>query len=200
MWTSTTAELRKTVVIGDGNYIVSFKLPDDSTVTRNASRFKFSQVVPGSPTTSYKVVIANNRVNEGGKWAIGMAKRPPTSKTSRDDDPVEMAMIVPDDGMVVVTGTAPIVGVKRATIASTGTTYVVESMTGNGFLIKVLDSSTAHPVKVFFPGTGSPGGIEVPNGACWHFFEDADEDNEHEDGENEDCDELTAYANTFLNL
>lgn len=59
-------------------------------------------------------------------------------------------MAMPETGVVVVNGTAPLIAVKKATVSSIGTTFAIEANSSD-WLLTVLATDGDHKVLVHFP-------------------------------------------------
>jgi hypothetical protein len=122
-------------------------MPGQSVVRREVLKLK-----PRKPADAeardYTVLLAVTQKRGELKWVTSPVKRLFESKNVRaTDPPVEPAIELMDSGTVVVSGTAPVVAVKKATVASDGTTFIVEAIAGGGWSLAVLKGT--NPVLVY---------------------------------------------------
>ncbi|MGH7244259.1 MAG: hypothetical protein ACREJD_12670 [Phycisphaerales bacterium] len=181
-------------VVTDGNFIVDFRTkPGEPALTRSVTRLKASRFNTGKPTTSYKILVTANEKNEIGPWSYTPAIRPASeAKGATEEESSEMTILMPDPGAVVVSGTAPIIQVKKATVSSEGTKYAIEA-DETGWLLKVLEADVDHPVRIYFPESGERAKNCVA-GECWRYANDATRPSDGVPGTTEACDNLASYA------
>lgn len=145
------------VLYGDGTYFVGRTLQrGQPPIQRKVSRFIAKRLRKDQPTDSYQLRFT---ATEGNRETPLDAKPRPLARPSDDAKPVddetmEIGLVMPDEGTVVINGTAPIIGVKRATVSSNGTKFAIEA-TPTHWRLVVLETTGNNPVLLYFPGTNT---------------------------------------------
>ena len=165
------------VVTSESNcFIVRTIKPGEVEFQRQVERFRVKRSRATRPDDFYELRFTATR---NGK-ATGLQIRPAgvirSGKVAgpargNPEEPVETGMIMPDEGFVVVNGTAPIVAVRRGTISSQGTKFAVEA-TATHWLVVAIEAVLNNDVVVYFPESGL-GPIECVTSDCWKFPNDA---------------------------
>ncbi|MBX3388717.1 MAG: hypothetical protein KF691_04605 [Phycisphaeraceae bacterium] len=193
----------------DGSYWISkVTRGEDPGYQRQVTRFKANRTAKNQPSSQYFVRVTGRQSN-GNLVNFNprprMLKRPYEAKPKSipeeqpkplDEDTNEMGLVMPDEGTAVLNGTAPIIGVKKATVASAGTTFAIEA-TSTSWLLKVIAADAENPVEVFFPESNQrPRAFAV--GDCVRYQNDATLPAQGVLENSAACDDLLAYANWIL--
>ncbi len=141
---------------------------------------------------TYSLVAAANGERRGGSlsWQINPAKRLFRNGQPSLTEPTEPVLEVIQSGTVATTGTAPIVIVKRATIASEGTKFAVEAVQGDGWTLAVFEATS--DAWVYYAGSTAP--MKVQAGKCFKFPETANSIDDARPAAQTEYDRMYDYA------
>lgn len=213
-WNKEVSE-RTVSLITDGNVLVDFRTkPNDPMISRFVSRLISRRFTPADPNakppapakkTTYNILVTANRANRGGEVKYTRATRldpDPNPDKNPFEDSSEMTVAVPDEGVVVINGMAPIVVCKKATIASAGTTFAIESVVASDpsesyWQLSVIDADAQHPVQIYFEGSRVL--KTVNKGECIRYKHNATAIAQNIAIPQGDCEALTSYVNALLN-
>lgn len=138
----------------DGDFWVgSTTKKNEDGFVRQVFRYKVNRLPVMGTSTPYWIRFAGKR--ETGQFTAEFDTRPrPVSRPSGtgvlDDETQEMGMVMPDPGVAVVTGTAPLISVKKATVSSAGTIFAIEA-NSTDWLLTVIATEGNHKVLIHFP-------------------------------------------------
>ncbi|MFO0861368.1 MAG: hypothetical protein U0570_12500 [Phycisphaerales bacterium] len=206
---------RTVSLITDGNVLVDFRKKTDEPVTSRFVAKLISRTFtppdnstePPTPArkTSYNALVTQNQAGRGGQVIYNRATRlDPDPNKDPSEDSSEMATAVPDDGIVVVYGMAPIVVCRKATIAAAGTAFAIESVrTGSGandgyWLVYVLESQSS-PVEIWFEGSRARKTIGAGECLRYPFSATAIGDSTSIPSTDPQSSDLAAYATGLMN-
>lgn len=193
----------------DGTYWISkVTRGENPGFQRQVTRFKANRIRNDQQTISYQVRVTGRQIN-GNLVNFNprprMLKRPYETKPklmpesppkTLDEDTVESGLMMPDEGTAVINGTAPLIGVKRATVSSAGTTFAIEA-DSTSWLLKVIAADSESPVMVYFPESNiRPRPFAV--GDCVRYQNDATLASQGQLETGTACDDLLAYAQWVL--
>jgi len=126
--------------------------------------------IPGFPAPrDYAVVISATQKADGPNWGTNSTKRLFRNGARVADEVAEPSVDLFGSGTVVVSGTGPILTVKKATVASDGTKFIVEATPSGEWTLAVLEAAT--PVDVYFENSPDP--VRVTAGKCLRVKETA---------------------------
>jgi len=183
-------------IVTDGNFFVTCRVNSQTaSAVRQVSKYK-ARRVGAPPNNDYSILVAENRAGNLGLLLPDVVTRPAASDAAITATTEELAFVMPEEGVIVVNGAAPIIQVKRVTVSSEGTVYAIET-NGSGWLLKVL-STPNGPVMVDFgiPNT-RPTPLLAP--ACKYCPFTANSPTQMTDGVAADCLNLEYYATDLLN-
>jgi len=158
----------------DGNYYIGRTTkPGEPSFQRQVSRFLAKRNPPTRPDDFYRLRFTATR---DGKSSGFTAKpkpviRPGVGEKFTLDETSETGMAMPDEGVVVINGTAPLIAVRRGTVSSNGTKFAIEA-TSTHWLVVVIESVANNDVQIYFPESlVRP--IACVTNDCWRFPNDA---------------------------
>jgi len=192
-WIDALAENLGTSIDTDGNFLVDFH--GDVPMTRNVLRLRVRSFA-GAARNEYFVRVTANRAGSLGSLMYKRLQRPPKPGVPLLQVPENAVSLEGETGEVIVSGTAPIIAVKKGTIASDGTTFAVEA-DASGWWLSIIEIDPSKPVRVWFPDVKSAV-REFTEPKCW-FFKNGDynPDNATEVTGGA-CTSLKAYATTIM--
>ena len=125
----------------------------DESFTRQVFRYRVDRLPLEGDARPYWLRFTGKV--QTGQLTTAFETRPrpvarPAPAAPRDEDTEEMGMAMPETGVVVVNGTAPLIAVKKATVSSIGTTFAIEANSSD-WLLTVLATDGDHKVLVHFP-------------------------------------------------
>ncbi|MBS0189588.1 MAG: hypothetical protein U0573_09155 [Phycisphaerales bacterium] len=140
----------------------------------------------------YCLVASSNQRGTGGvlNWQTSAAQRLYKGGVRTTDEATEPAFELGEEGTVATSGAGPIVIVKRATVSSEGTKFIIEAVPQGGWTIAVIEAS--KNVDIYYGTTEDP--LSLKAGDCYAFKDRA---NSVKDGVSspQDFARLSGYAN-----
>jgi len=190
------------VILLDGTYFIGrTSKTEASHLQRQVSRYTAKRIPPTRPDDLYQMRFTATQTggSSGDPKKPGPVIRPGKEDKFTLDSVYENGMMMPDEGMVIVNGTAPIIQVKKATVSSDGTKFAIEA-TSAGWLFVVLETST-DDVWVYFddstiPNPVRPRAFQVGQG--WYYPADATLPNEGRAATTAEFTALRDYADWVL--
>lgn len=137
---------------------------------RQVFRFKANRLPATGTSTPYSLRFTGK--SEAGQFSKDFETRPrpivrPSMTGVLEEETNEMGMVMPDEGVVVINGTAPLISVKKATVSSVGTKFAIEANPSD-WLLTVLETNGTDKVLIHFPESRTPP-RELNNGESIRF-------------------------------
>lgn len=126
---------------------------DEPGYMRQVFRFKANRLPAMGTSTPYWLRFTGR--SAAGQFSKDFETRPrpivrPGATGVMEDETNEMGMVMPDEGVVVINGTAPLISVKKATVSSVGTKFAIEANPSD-WLLTVLETNGTDKVLIHFP-------------------------------------------------
>ncbi|MBL8886811.1 MAG: hypothetical protein JNK16_09135 [Phycisphaerales bacterium] len=201
-WTDAFAKGSGVSLTSDGTFFVDIrKTQPRGKISRTVDRFRALRFADGKQSKTYSLLVTANQQDSLKGWSFTKKdlKRPvlqPDHALAEDEE--ETGLVMPDEGTVVIYGNAPLIGVRRATVSSVGTTFAIEA-DSTGWLIRVIAvSANNDPVLVYFPESPIRQCRQLYLNDCVRYENSAEKYNDDTPGEAGACVSLNTYAAALL--